>query len=545
MDRGLEMLVALLAVLKAGGAYLPLDPKYPVERLTHMVEDGVPAVVLTDDARGDVTGRLPSGTAACDMRADRHLWSGLPDTNPLAADVGLTPRHLAYVIYTSGSSGRPKGVMIEHAALCSYLRWAEAEYEAATSLLSSSLSFDATVTSLYLPLLRGGAVQIVAEGNEVDALHEEVRRPHGALLVKITPSHLDALGRRLVATGAVVCAGTFVIGGEALAPSTVDLWRRLAPGVRLVNEYGPTETTVGCVVYDCAGELGAGESVPIGRPIESARIYILDGALRPVPVGVAGEICIGGAGVARGYLNRAGLTAERFVADPVSGGRMYRSGDLGRWRPDGRIEYLGRNDFQVKVRGFRIELGEIEARLTKLDGVSAAVVVARDDGGDRRLVAYHTGAGGIDAETIRAHVRAALPEHMVPAAYVHLPSLPLSPNGKIDRGALPAPEGEAYVTRAYAPPEGEVESALVEIWTDLLKRDRVGRHDNFLDLGGHSLLAVQLIGRVERRFSVTVPLRRLFADPTIVALADAIVDAQLSAFDPAELAELLASSGSS
>jgi acyl-coenzyme A synthetase/AMP-(fatty) acid ligase/aryl carrier-like protein len=321
-----------------------------------------------------------------------------------------------------------------------------------------------------------------------------------------------------------------MIGGEALVSSDIVFWQQNFPGVRLINHFGPTEATVGCSTHEITEPLDETHSIPIGKPIANTRIYILDGRGEPVPVGVSGELYIGGAGVARGYLNRPDLTAERFVCDPFReepGARMYRSGDLGRWLPDGNIEFLGRNDFQVKIRGFRIELGEIESRLMEHPAVREAVVLAREDNaGDQRLVAYYTQAGSgegqeagaLSAEQLRTHLSASLPEYLVPAAYVELETLPLTPNGKLDRKALPAPEADAYASHGYEPPQGEIEQELAAIWAEVLKLERVGRHDNFFSLGGHSLLAVTLIERM-RRSGFEVDVRSLFTTTTLAELA--------------------------
>jgi hypothetical protein len=304
--------------------------------------------------------------------------------------------------------------------------------------------------------------------------------------------------------------------------------------------YGPTETTIWSTAEPVRGDSAGGGQVPVGRPVANTRVYILAEWGEPVPVGVAGELHIGGAGVVRGYLGRPEQTAERFVADPFSadpGARLYRTGDLARWRPDGTIEFLGRTDFQVKVRGYRIELGEIEARLAEHVDVREAVVLAREDvPGDQRLVAYFVGAA--DTESLRAHLSTALPEHMVPAAYVRLETLPLTPNGKLDRKALPAPEGDAYASREYEAPEGKIEVALAEIWAELLRVERVGRRDNFFELGGHSLLAVQVVSRVRQSIGVDLALGAVFQQPVLAALADWILELRLAQFDPATLARL-------
>jgi amino acid adenylation domain-containing protein len=522
VERSLEMVVALLAILKAGGAYVPMDPSYPQERLAYMLKDSAPAALLT---LARLKGVLPAGANSLPiiaLGAGAPLWAGMPDSNPDRA--GLRADNLAYIIYTSGSTGMPKGVMVEHRHLYNYLYWASHFYTpAAGSVVSSSLSFDATVTSIFTPLLCGGALQIVPEGNEIDGLGQLLCGKQHAGLVKITPAHLDAVGRTVAAQGNQPSASLFIVGGEALAPSTVRLWQQMQPDVRIVNEYGPTETVVGCVVYEVPANFPLTATTPIGRPIANTQIYILDTRGDPAPIGVGGELYIGGAGVARGYLNRPDLTSERFVADPFSaepGARMYRTGDLGRWTADGIIEYLGRNDFQVKIRGFRIELGEIEARLAEHEGVREPVVLAREDSfGDKRLVAYYVSDVNIALEALRAHLLAKLPEYMVPAAYVRVDRMPLSHNGKLERKALPAPDSSAYVQDAYEAPAGPVEEKLARIWGKLLGRERISRNANFFDLGGHSLLAVRMLTLIEAEFGHSLNLTSLFKAPSIASLS--------------------------
>jgi amino acid adenylation domain-containing protein len=522
VERGLEMVVGLLATLKAGGAYVPMDPSYPQERLAYILEDSAPAAVLTLAHLKDM---LPAGANSLPiiaLDAGAPLWAGMPDSNPDRA--ALRADHLAYIIYTSGSTGMPKGVMVEHRHLYNYLYWAWHFYNpAAGSAVSSSLSFDATVTSIFAPLLCGGALQIVPEGNEIDGLGQLLCDKQSAGLVKITPAHLEALGRTVAAEGKQPSASLFVVGGEALAPSMVRLWQQMQPDVRIVNEYGPTETVVGCVVYEVPANFPLTATTPIGRPIANTQIYILDVRGDPAPIGVIGELYIGGAGVARGYLNRPDLTSQRFVADPFSaesGAHMYKTGDLGRWTADGVIEYLGRNDFQVKIRGFRIELGEIEARLAEYESVREPVVLAREDSsGDKRLVAYYVSDVNIALEALRAHLLAKLPEYMVPAAFVRLDRMPLSQNGKVERKALPAPDSSAYVQGVYEAPAGPVEEKLARIWARLLGLERISRNASFFDLGGHSLLAVRMLTLIEAEFGHSLDLTSLFKAPSIASLS--------------------------
>jgi amino acid adenylation domain-containing protein len=486
-------------------------------------------VLITDTDTCTALGELPASVAVLLLYADRS-WQALPATNPDPVVLCLTASHLAYVIYTSGSTGRPKGVMVEHGGLVNYLHWALAAYTPRCSVVSSSLSFDATVTSLYLPLLSGGCVTLLPEQGEIHALQALLAGPGGAGLVKITPAHLEVLGRQLQAQGLTCSAEVFVIGGEALPAQVVRMWHEMAPHVRLVNEYGPTETVVGCVVHELAPDAPVPHSVPIGRPIDNTRIYILDAQGEPVPVGVAGEVHIASPGVARGYLNRPDLSAERFVPDPFGepGARMYKTGDLGCWRADGTIEYLGRNDQQVKIRGFRIELGEIEAVLRAHPEVREAVVITREDTQDaQRLVAYIVGEAA--PEALRQHLGSRLPQYMVPVAYVALDALPLTPNGKVDHKTLPAPEGAAFGAAVHEPPQGEIETLLVRLWSELLGIERIGRHDNFFALGGHSLLAVRLSSRVRAALGLEVPLAELFAQPTLAGYAQRVAMATATA----------------
>jgi amino acid adenylation domain-containing protein len=525
LERGPQLVVAMLATLKAGGAYLPLDPQYPSERLAFMLDDSRPKVVLTQQSLEE---QLPASralmTASVVLVDDSSAsWQRLSDADPDPAALGIGAATLAYVIYTSGSTGKPKGVMVEHGGLAHYLGWALGHYADGgrrDAVVSSPVAFDATVTSLYLPLISGGVAHLLRDGDELVGLENWIRGAAAGHLIKITPSHLRALGERLEELGAGCARQLFVIGGEALPASTVALWRRISPDSRLVNEYGPTETVVGCVVHEASAGVDDSGYCPIGRPIANTRIYILDAHGEPVPAGVSGEIYIAGAGVTRGYHNRAELTAERFLRDPFADdaqARMYRSGDIGRWLPGGVIDYQGRNDDQVKIRGFRIELGEIEAKLAQCFGVREAVVAAREDlPGSKRLVAYYVAAdASVDSNALRTQLQLSLPDYMVPAAYVALERLPLTPNGKLDRRALPAPEGDAFGQRVFEEPLGPVETALAQIWSELLRVERVGRQDQFFELGGHSLMALQMTARLRQRLGLDVALPELFAHPVL------------------------------
>ena len=532
VERGLEMVVGLLAVLKAGGAYVPLDPAYPADRLNYMLEDSTPAVLLTQGRLRGIFEELSLSLPMLDLDSPAPGWREQPESDPSRTNIGLTPAHLAYVIYTSGSTGVPKGVMVEHRSLTNYLVWVDKTYYhqmGSGSPMIHSIGFDGVITTLFGPIIAGQTLTLLPRGREMDVLGQAGSSdavPY--TLIKLTPSHLKLLNRVISRDGKAPTR-TLMIGGEAPVPSDVMFWQRRFPEVKLVNHFGPTETTVGCCTFDISVPVAELRSIPIGRPIANTRVYILDTHQEPVPVGVAGELYIGGAGVARGYLNRSELTAERFLKDPFvaeAGARMYRTGDLGKWLPDGTIAFLGRSDSQVKIRGFRVELEEIETALAEHAGVHEVVVVAREDtAGNKRLVAYYTCAEIADenegmptAGTLRSHLAQKLPEYMVPAAYVRLESLPLTPNGKLDRNALPAPKANAYANRGYEEPVGEIERTLAEIWADVLEIDRVGRHDNFFELGGHSLLAVTLIERMWRA-GLRVDVRALFAAPTLSALS--------------------------
>ncbi|MGY4306614.1 amino acid adenylation domain-containing protein [Bradyrhizobium sp. USDA 4369] len=544
-ERGLEMVVGLLAILKSGGAYVPLDPGYPPDRLAFMLEDSAPVALLT---QGHLAAALPAGAAGLPviaLDADAARWAEQSARNPDRDRIGLQPGHLAYVIYTSGSTGRPKGVMIEHRSLCNYALDAAKLFglDACDVVLQqNSLNFDLSIEEMF-PALVSGATLLPWSGvfGDMETARSSTTRPN---VVHLTAAHWHSLvggwERSPDLARDQLCDVRLInVTGDALSAQKLQLWEEVKPPhVRLVNTYGPTETTVSCTASSTPYDPGTGQ-ITIGKPLANTQIYILDGHGAPSPIGVAGEIHIGGAGVARGYLNRPELTAERFVPDPfcgTAGGRMYRTGDLGRWRADGTIEFLGRNDFQVKVRGFRIELGEIEARLCAHDGVREAVVIAREDGpGDKRLVAYYVGDDGLGAEQLRAHLQSGLPDYMVPAAYVRLERLPLTPNGKLDRKGLPAPEGEACAARAYEAPQGATEVRLAGIWAELLGVERVGRHDNFFELGGHSLLAVTLIERI-RRAGLEADIRTLFATPSLAALAAvAVGSGDAAVLEPANL----------
>jgi amino acid adenylation domain-containing protein len=592
--------VAVLASLAAGGAYVPLDPGLPGERLDLLMADCGISALVTEAALAARLAERPGGSLPAvvtidvvtgELRRIPHDPSRAPRDASAPAAAALSPENLAYVLYTSGSSGRPKGVMVSHAALAHYLGWSIRAYlgetcgagrgaglddlheglgdgsgsvslgvplgegpkssadavpaprpkgrrgtlthypSAGGAPVHTSLTFDLTVTSLFAPLLAGREVVLVPEHEGIDGLARTLTGG-GFAFAKLTPAHLDLLGHTLPAARAREAAAVLVVGGEQLLGRQLAFWRDHAPAVRIVNEYGPTEATVGCAVHafaagdPAAGAGGGAGAVPIGRPIANSRLFVLDAGFRLVPILAEGELFIGGGGLARGYLGRPDLTAERFVPDPVSqlaGARLYRTGDVCRLRADGNLEYLGRADLQLKVRGYRIEPGEIEAALVEHPAVRAAAVVAREDEpGDRRLAAYVVAAPGAEPEAgeLRDFLRARLPEHLVPAEYVPLAALPLTRHGKVDRRALPQPE-RALARRRQAPlaARDALELQLVALWEETLGVTPVGIADSFFDLGGHSLLAVRLMAAVEERFGKRLPISTLFEAATVERLA--------------------------
>ncbi|MDZ7358889.1 MAG: amino acid adenylation domain-containing protein, partial [candidate division KSB1 bacterium] len=537
MERSLEVMVALLGVLKAGGAYLPIDPSYPKERVAFMLEDANATVVLTQER---LVANLPAqSTKMMEPQAGRppviicldFEWRRIASESDQNLSVELDDDHLAYVIYTSGSTGKPKGTLITHRGFMNYLFWCLENYplkQGRGSLVHSSLAFDATITGLYAPLLVGRAVYLVPESKDIEIVAQSLRQYRNFSIVKITPAHLQLLGNQLPAEEAADLVHAFIIGGENLTSDHIAFWLQYAPNTKLINEYGPTETVVGCMNYDTPHDFRKRGSVPIGFPIANMKVYLLDQNLEPVPIGVPGEMYIGGVAVARGYLNRPDLTAEKFIPDPFSGkpgARLYRTGDLAKYLPDGNIEFLGRIDHQVKIRGFRIELGEIQATLGKHPGIKENVVIDWRVDGDTRLVAYYVPGQepAPSMDELRAFLEEQLPEYMIPAAFMKIDSIPLTSNAKVDRKALPAPHlSRSDIKKEFVAPRTRTESELAKLWTELIKIDRVGIYDSFFELGGHSLLATQLLARVREQFKVDLPLITIFEAPTLSAMAERI-----------------------
>jgi amino acid adenylation domain-containing protein len=517
LPRSAETLVALLGVLKAGAAYVAVDPKDPGERAAWLLEDSGAAVVVT---RSGV--EVPAHGAAV-LRMDDPSLAAEPAEAP---GVAVHPAQAAYVVYTSGSTGRPKGVVVEHRSACNYVHGILghlAEVPCSSFATVSTFSADLGNTVVFPALCSGGVLHVIGAERTTDPDgFAAYLREHGVECLKIVPSHLAALmgGAR---PADALPARLLVLGGEASRTEWIREVRALAPGMRVMNHYGPTETTVGVLTLPVAGSIDRA-TLPLGVPLPNVRVYVLDGGMRPVPVGVPGELYVGGAQVARGYLNRPGLTAERFVPGPFTAGeRLYRTGDRVRWLADGTVEFLGRVDDQVKIRGFRVEPGEVASAAAAHPAVRQAVVVVREDApGEKRLVAYFVGDAA-PAE-LRGWLRARLPEAMVPAAFVAVDSIPLTRNGKVDRRALPAPDARLEDADGYVEPRTPTEEVLAEIWAELLKAERVGAQDGFFDRGGHSLLGIRMVSRAGAAFGVELPLRALFEAPTLGAFA-ARVDA--------------------
>lgn len=523
LNRSIDLMVAIFGVSKAGGAYVPLDPKYPVDRLSFILEDTGAPLLITKERFADL---VPTTAKVIQLDVDAEQINQETGENPTPV---TTPDHLVYVIYTSGSTGTPKGTLITHSGLVNYLIWSLDGYPVTSgngSPFHTSLSFDLTLTNIYPSLLAGRAVEIVPETEGVGELLAALQRSPEYSLIKLTPAHCQLLGDELAKLPAQPSSHSMshslVIGGENLLAEQAKWWREQHPQIRLFNEYGPTETVVGCCIHEIHPETQWTGSVPIGHPIANTQHYVLDANGHPVPVGIAGELYIGGAGVARGYLNRPDLTAQRFLPDPfsgVSGARMYRTGDEARYRADGVIEYLGRLDHQVKLRGFRIELGEIEAVLSQHPNVREAVVVVRGEAEEKRLFAYVCGEFESAATELRNFLKQHLPEYMVPAAFTVLDKMPLSNSGKVDRKRLPAPEiSRSSLAETYVEPRTEVERVLARIWSEVLAVKQVGVHDNFFELGGDSILSVQIVARsLQAGLQLTAP--QIFYHQTIAGLA--------------------------
>ncbi|HVG20255.1 MAG TPA: amino acid adenylation domain-containing protein, partial [Blastocatellia bacterium] len=535
MERSLEMVIALLGVFKAGGAYVPLDPTYPKERLDFMMEDASVKLVLTQSHLVQPPdNEVPVICLDTDWGRVIRARAGGPEDGQ-NVEGAASPQNLAYIIYTSGSTGMPKGVMTSHEAMCNMIVWMQTAYALTANdrlLQKTSFGFDASVWEFFWPLISGGTLVVAKPyGDKDGAYMVKTVAEQNVTILQLVPSVLQIVVEQEGFDKCLSLRHVFS-GGEALSAAVRERFFDRLAEARLTNVYGPTETAMHVTTWDC--ERGSKDRVvPIGRPLGNTQTFVLDGQMQPVPVGVAGELYIGGVQVARGYVNRQDLTAERFVPNPYgreAGERLYRTGDLARYRMDGGIEFLGRIDHQVKIRGYRIELGEIETLLRQHPAVLEGIVMAREDvPGDKRLAAYVVPRREQELKVgeLRNHLMAKLPDYMIPSAFVLLEELPLMSNGKVDRNALPPPEytrqepGQEYVA-----PRNEVEEKLAAIFSEVLGVERVGVEDSFFLLGGHSLSATQVVTHVRDVLQVDIPLRRMFETPTVAGLALAVEQSQ-------------------
>ncbi|KIF71354.1 NRPS NcpA, partial [Streptomyces sp. AcH 505] len=549
LDRSPQLIAALLGIMKAGAAFVPLDPEYPTERITYMVEDAQAPLIITSTEHTD---RLPADTAR--LLVDVQ-W---PDGSTSNLDPLASPDDLAYIIYTSGSTGRPKGVALEHRGVVNYLHWCDENYPVTEpggigTILYSSITFDLTITALFLPLIQGTQLAIPQTGpgqSAFDAAIDLILTDVPISFLKATPSHLEILAAHLTTRNATHHITTIVAGGENLTPTLVSqLLDTSTTQTTISNEYGATEGSVANVMSLTTTPDPNGHTTTLGRPITNTTTYLLDHHNQPAPIGVPGHSLLGGICLARNYHNRPDLTTQRFTPNPLNltnDPRTYHTGDLLTWRPDGTLEFIGRIDNQIKLRGYRIELGEIENSLiTHPDVAAAAVVVREDTPGDKRLTAYITIAPDTEPEIneLRAHLQQQLPDYMIPATYVTLDQLPLTPNGKVDAKALPVPDHHRPdLDATYTAPRTTAEHVVTTIWSDILGIDTIGVHDNFFALGGHSLLATRVTSRLRQQLGIDVPVRTLFTSPTPATLAVAM--RELAAADEAPLVPVDRTDGS-
>jgi amino acid adenylation domain-containing protein len=518
LEHSAETLVALLGVLKSGAAYVPFEPAHPVSRLSFMLKDAGIALALTDE-------RLAQSVEAAGAEAI-CLDAGLPESEiegePLTPADAATGEDLAYVMYTSGSTGEPKGVEIRHESLVNYMWWAKESYgftERTAVALYSSLAFDLTVTSLFTPLVAGGTIIVYRQEGRESPL-AEILRENAVDVLKLTPSHLALIKDQDNSLSRVRC---LIVGGEALETAlAARLHESFARQADIFNEYGPTEATVGCMIHKFDPAADRRAFVPVGRPAANTQIYVLDKDLAPVAENVVGELYISGDGLARGYLNRDELTAERFVENPFLPGRkMYRSGDVARWLPEGVVEFVGRADEQVKFHGYRVELNAIRCSLNRHPQVKdSVVVIAKDEHEHDVMIAYYVARQELETADLRGFLAEGVIEEMLPNVFVHLKRLPLTLNGKVNQRALPTlEEAKKRLRRTFVAPQTETEQGVADIWSQVLGLERVGLHDNFFEVGGHSLLATLIISRVRETFHVDLPLRNLFETPTVAGIA--------------------------
>ncbi|WP_343858166.1 amino acid adenylation domain-containing protein, partial [Fulvivirga kasyanovii] len=519
LERSPSMIVAILGILKSGASYVPIDPEYPAERVSFILKDSAPRLLITDS-----TSYEHSRPACEEVLILDEAGETLKAQSLLNPEEHSEEKDLAYVIYTSGTTGQPKGVMIDHRALYDYVGTFSSYFSLSGSdvvLQQSSLSFDTAVEEIFPALCASSTLLILKDGGRniesiIDAItHQEVS------VISTTPAVLDELNQELETYGSL---RVIISGGDELKRSHID---RLIEQVPVYNTYGPTESTV-CVTY---GEVSQKHihNIPIGRPIANRQVYILNERMQKCGVGELGELYIGGSGLAQGYLNQPELTAERFIANPYGEGRLYKTGDIGKWRSDGSVEFSGRRDHQVKIRGYRIELGEIEHALQGIEGIKESVVDVYEEEGQKNLVAYIVG-GNNDQQVIREYLHGHLPQYMVPAYYVFLDSLPLTSNGKLDRKALPSPDGSQYL-QAYVAPVTAMEQSLAKIWEEVLNRDQIGTTTNFFDLGGHSLKATRVVSQVYKQLGLQVSLREVFLHPTVGELSKVLEEKEQEGYE--------------
>ena len=550
MDRSIAVVCAILGILKAGAAYVPIDPSNPIKRVEYILrqirEANQGTTPLLVAGMGQAEGLSPDAAQVVTIPPDLAGWERFERSNPERL---TAPGRLAYIIYTSGSTGEPKGVMIEHQSLVNYIWWAKRSYVSGEGLawpLFSSLAFDLTVTSIFTPLVSGGRIVVYHDDSwSHGTLLLKVIEDKAVNVMKLTPAHLAMIKDMDLQS---MDLRVLIVGGEDLKTDLARAITRQAGGpIRIYNEYGPTEATVGCMIHRFDVDHDQTLSVPIGVPAANMNVFVLDDAFRPVPPGVIGQMFLAGDGLARGYLNRADLTQQRFITIPDPRGlregrpggtaepkllRVYQTGDLARWTEDGRLIFLGRSDHQVKIGGARIELGEIEARLQQHPDIRDCVVTVvqpsggppgADDAPVNRLAAYFVSDQALAAPELRSYVASVLPEYMIPSYFIRLPKLPLTVNGKFDRAALPVPDSDRPdVSATYAEQRSGTEEQVTDIWKEALKLSKVGIHDDFFELGGKSLPAIRILMQIKRTFGVEVQVSSFFANPTIAQLAELI-----------------------
>ena len=523
MERGPELIVGILAILKSGGAYVPIDPECPADRIIHIIKDTNAKLLLCNGLRAS---RNFLNARLIDIKEHDELIGKESSENPC---VVISPCHLAYVIYTSGSTGKPKGVMIEHQSLVNYISNCKSSYinsktGNAATFAHFSYAFDASLIGLFTPLLSGRYLVIASKQSAAIFEDRNLEKYAPYDFITVTPSHIALLPIDFKNAGGNWLTERLIVGGEALRANHLEPLTKAGINISIVNEYGPTETTVGCSSYSfyaLDAPVFAQSVIPIGNPIANMQMYIVNEDNELNLIDVPGEIWIGGVGLARGYLNLAEMTAERFLESPFNmepGARLYKTGDLGKWLPDGSIMYLGRKDDQVKIRGYRVEPGEIESVLNGSGLVKQGVVLAKEDKhGIKRLVVYVVSIKKLDKKGICDYMRARLPEYMVPALWVELDALPLTENGKVDRKALPDPDLNS-VDAMYVAPRNQTEAVLALMWKEMLGLERVGIYDNFFELGGHSLLAMRIVSAIRRELKIEVDFKDIFVHPSIDGL---------------------------